>query len=81
VRSKPRAPRAPGEVDRRIGALIREARRARAVPREDLAAGVGVRATQIGKYETGMNRVPAGRLWAIAGFLDVPIESLFPPRA
>ena len=77
--SRGRVPRA-GDIDRKIGALIRAAREARGLPQEDLGDGVGVRASQIGKYETGSNRVSAARLWSIAGVLGVPVETLFPRR-
>jgi transcriptional regulator with XRE-family HTH domain len=38
---------------------------------------VGIKFQQIQKYETGMNRVSASRLWDIANVLDVPVSFFF----
>ena len=38
---------------------------------------VGIKFQQIQKYETGMNRISASRLWDIAQALDVPISFFF----
>jgi transcriptional regulator with XRE-family HTH domain len=38
---------------------------------------VGIKFQQIQKYETGMNRVSASRLWDIAEALDVPVSFFF----
>jgi transcriptional regulator with XRE-family HTH domain len=38
---------------------------------------VGIKFQQIQKYETGMNRVSASRLWDIAQALDVSISFFF----
>ena len=38
---------------------------------------VGIKFQQIQKYETGMNRISASRLWDIAKALDVPINYFF----
>lgn len=44
---------------------------------QQLAAKVGIRFQQIQKYETGMNRISASRLWDIAGALAVPVGFFF----
>jgi transcriptional regulator with XRE-family HTH domain len=44
---------------------------------QQLADAVGIKFQQIQKYETGMNRVSASRLWGIAEALDVPISFFF----
>lgn len=44
---------------------------------QQLADKVGVKFQQVQKYETGMNRVSASRLWDIAAALDVPISFFF----
>ncbi|HDR27809.1 helix-turn-helix domain-containing protein, partial [Rhodovulum sp.] len=38
---------------------------------------VGIKFQQIQKYETGMNRVSASRLWDIADALDVAVSFFF----
>ena len=44
---------------------------------QQLADAVGIKFQQIQKYETGMNRVSASRLWDIAHALDVPVTFFF----
>lgn len=44
---------------------------------QQLADCVGIKFQQIQKYETGMNRVSASRLWDIARTLGVPIGFFF----
>lgn len=44
---------------------------------QQLAERVGIKFQQIQKYETGMNRVSASRLWDIADALEVPVSFFF----
>ena len=66
---KPRA----GEVDRYVGARIRERRIMLGLTQQEMAELVGVIYQQAHKYEHGINRVSAGRLYAIAQALNVPV--------
>ena len=45
--------------------------------RQTLGENVGIKFQQIQKYETGMNRISASRLWDIATALDVTISFFF----
>lgn len=47
------------------------------ITQQQLAEKVGIKFQQIQKYETGMNRVSASRLWDISVALDVPIDFFF----
>ena len=44
---------------------------------QQLADKVGIKFQQIQKYETGMNRISASRLWDIADTLGVAISFFF----
>jgi len=44
---------------------------------QQLAGKVGIKFQQIQKYETGMNRVSASRLWDISEALEVPVSFFF----
>ena len=44
---------------------------------QQLGEAVGIKFQQIQKYETGMNRISASRLWGIADALGVPIMFFF----
>jgi transcriptional regulator with XRE-family HTH domain len=64
-------------VDIHVGKRIRHRRWMVGMTQQQLAARVGIKFQQIQKYETGMNRVSASRLWEIAGTLDVPVSHFF----
>ncbi|MEM6389336.1 MAG: helix-turn-helix transcriptional regulator [Pseudomonadota bacterium] len=44
---------------------------------QQLAEKVGIKFQQIQKYETGMNRISASRLWEIAAALRVDVQYFF----
>jgi transcriptional regulator with XRE-family HTH domain len=44
---------------------------------QQLAESVGIKFQQIQKYETGMNRISASRLWDIPASLSVPVSYFF----
>jgi transcriptional regulator with XRE-family HTH domain len=47
------------------------------ITQQQLAEQVGIKFQQIQKYETGMNRISASRLWDIAQTLEVPVAYFF----
>ncbi len=58
-------------VDVHVGQRIRHRRWLIGMTQQQLAESVGIKFQQIQKYETGMNRVSASRLWDISRALDV----------
>jgi transcriptional regulator with XRE-family HTH domain len=64
-------------VDVHVGKRIRHRRWMVGMTQQQLAERVGIKFQQIQKYETGMNRVSASRLWDIAEALSVPISFFF----
>lgn len=64
-------------VDVHVGKRVRHRRWMLGVTQQQLGEKVGIKFQQIQKYETGMNRVSASRLWDIAEALDVPISFFF----
>ena len=64
-------------VDSHVGKRIRHRRWMVGTTQQGLAEKVGIKFQQIQKYETGMNRVSASRLWDIAHVLDVPVAYFF----
>ena len=65
--------RQPTELDRKIGALIRERRLSLTMRQEDLARLLGITPHQLQKYEVGENRIAASRLVECARALGVPV--------
>ena len=64
-------------VDAHVGERIRKRRTELGQTQEELGAGLGISYQQIQKYETGANRISAGRLFEIASALDVGISYFF----
>ena len=64
-------------VDVHVGKRIRHRRWMNGTTQQQLAEAVGVKFQQIQKYETGMNRVSASRLWDISRVLNVPVSFFF----
>lgn len=65
------------EVDRDIGRRIRRRRRLLGLTQLQLGHAVGMRLQQIQKYESGVNRVSAGKLFQIATALRAPMSYFF----
>jgi len=61
-------------ADRHVGARIRERRVMLGFSQQQLAELIGVTYQQAHKYEHGLNRISAGRLYEIAQALRVPIS-------
>jgi transcriptional regulator with XRE-family HTH domain len=73
----PRRPRAARDVDRQVGAHMRERRIMLGLNQQQMAELIGVTPQQLHKYEKGLNRVSAGRLYSIAQALGVEVSYFF----
>lgn len=74
---KNRGPRTSTAIDVYIGARMRKRRLAMGLSQAVLAAKIGISFQQLQKYESGVNRVSAARLFAICEALDVALASMF----
>ena len=63
-----------------IGRNIRIQRKQRGLSARNLGRAIGVTQQQINKYETGINRIPADRLYAISISLNVPVDIFYAPE-
>jgi transcriptional regulator with XRE-family HTH domain len=75
-RARPGRPRA-GALDALVGKRARERRLALGLTQQQLAEMVGITYQQLHKYETGANRLPAGRLFLLAEALGVEVSHFF----
>ncbi|MDE2182478.1 MAG: helix-turn-helix transcriptional regulator [Alphaproteobacteria bacterium] len=66
-------------LDVEVGQSIRLHRKNAKMTLQGLADRLGIAYQQVQKYETGVNRVGAGRLMEIAEILNVPVASFFEP--
>ena len=67
----------PEPVDLHVGARLKERRILLGLSQEKLAAGLGLTFQQLQKYESGINRVSASRLYQLAHLLGVDAPYFF----
>jgi transcriptional regulator with XRE-family HTH domain len=72
--TEPRSTVRAGAADRHVGGRIRERRVMLGLSQQQLAQMIGVTYQQAHKYEHGLNRISAGRLYEIAQALRVPVS-------
>lgn len=64
-------------VDAYVGSRIRLRRGIAGYSQEKLAEEMGITFQQVQKYERGLNRVSAGRLWKLSKILGVSVNFFF----
>lgn len=64
-------------VDEFVGQRLRHRRWLVGMTQQQLGEAVGIKFQQIQKYESGVNRVSASRLWDISRALSVPVSFFF----
>jgi len=67
----------PNPIDIHVGNRIRLRRRVLDLTQVEIADLLGIRFQQIQKYEKGINRISAGRLWDFACVLGVDINFFY----
>jgi transcriptional regulator with XRE-family HTH domain len=67
----------PSPIDSHVGARIRLRRTLMGMSQERLGEALGLTFQQVQKYERGVNRVGASRLFDLSRVLDVPISFFF----
>jgi transcriptional regulator with XRE-family HTH domain len=71
------AKKSPSAVDRQVGVRVRMRRLMLDMSQQKLAAALGLSFQQVQKYESGSNRIGAGRLQQLAEILEVPVSFFF----
>lgn len=64
-------------IDEFVGSRIRDRRISLGLTQQNMAKMIGVTYQQAHKYERGINRISAGRLYNIAKALNVPISYFY----
>ena len=67
----------PHPIDIHVGARVRMLRTMLGMSQDKLGDSLGLTFQQIQKYEKGVNRIGASRLFEIAKVLEIPIQFLF----
>ena len=67
----------PNPVDAHVGSRVRLRRMLLGMSQERLGDSMGLTFQQVQKYEKGVNRIGASRLFQISKILDVPVQFFF----
>ncbi len=67
----------PNPVDIHVGSRVRLRRMLLGMSQERLGNAMGLTFQQVQKYEKGVNRIGASRLFHISRILDVPVQFFF----
>ena len=67
----------PNPVDQHVGSRVRLRRMLLGMSQERLGDSMGLTFQQVQKYEKGVNRIGASRLFQISKILDVPVQFFF----
>ena len=67
----------PNPVDVHVGAKLKARRLMLGLSQEELAKSIGLTFQQVQKYEKGVNRIGAGRLFEVARILNVPVDFFY----
>ena len=77
VHGAPRRANRASEIDQYVGGRIRERRVMLGLSQQQMSDLIGVTYQQAHKYERGINRISAGRLYEISQVLGVPVSYFF----
>ena len=67
----------PNPVDTHVGSRVRLRRMLLGMSQERLGESMGLTFQQVQKYEKGVNRIGASRLYQFADILEVPVQFFF----
>ena len=67
----------PNPIDVYVGSRVRLRRKLLGMSLKKLGEAIGLNFQQVQKYERGLNRIGASRLFDLARALDVPVEFFF----
>lgn len=67
----------PDSIDVHVGSRVRLRRSVLGLSQENIAEALGLTFQQVQKYERGMNRISASRLYQLGQLLDVPTNFFF----
>jgi transcriptional regulator with XRE-family HTH domain len=67
----------PNPVDAHVGSRVRLRRMLLGMSQERLGESMGLTFQQVQKYEKGVNRIGASRLFQISKILDIPVQFFF----
>lgn len=64
-------------IDKHVGQRLRDRRRALDLSQQDIALILGISYQQVQKYECGLNRISAGRLFMLAHIMRIQVSYFY----
>ena len=64
-------------IDKHVGQRLRDRRRVLHLSQQDIAHILGISYQQVQKYECGLNRISAGRLYMLGHIMNVPVSFFY----
>jgi transcriptional regulator with XRE-family HTH domain len=64
-------------IDQHVGKKLRQNRRLLNMSQQDVSELLGISYQQIQKYESGVNRISAGRLYILARIMQIPVQKFY----
>ena len=64
-------------IDKHVGQKLRDRRRILDLSQQDIAQTLGISYQQVQKYECGLNRISAGRLFMLGHIMRVPVAYFY----
>jgi len=64
-------------IDKHVGRRLRDRRRSLELSQQDIANILGISYQQVQKYESGQNRVSAGRLYLLAHIMQTNVSHFY----
>jgi transcriptional regulator with XRE-family HTH domain len=75
------SPKTANSIDAFVAGRLRSYRKQLGLSQAEVAKQLGVTFQQIQKYEAGLNRIGAGRLFQLATLYGMPVQEMFPKNA
>ncbi|MEL7047800.1 MAG: helix-turn-helix transcriptional regulator [Pseudomonadota bacterium] len=76
-KNEERSSRRPNPMDAHVGSRVRLRRMLLGMSQEKLGESLGLTFQQVQKYEKGVNRIGASRLYELSKVLDVPVQFFY----
>lgn len=64
-------------IDKHVGQRLRDRRRSLDLSQQDIAQILGISYQQVQKYECGLNRISAGRLFLLSHIMNMPVSHFY----
>jgi transcriptional regulator with XRE-family HTH domain len=75
------SPRTTNSIDAFVAGRLRNYRKQLGISQSEIAKELGVTFQQVQKYEAGINRIGAGRLFQLARLYGVSVQEFYPKSA